>query len=417
MLVGLAAGPSRQQARLRPGRHLHPLIGLQGDCAYAETMDQSDWSAVRARFPVLKEWTHLNTAAFGPTPTEAVRAMTDYCAARDAGASLDFLDWFDRLDRLRGKIGLLIGAESADIAFCPSAAAALSWLLRGIDWRSGDEILALDHEFPSNLYAPLLLDAKGVDFRALPAPTGLFEPELVLDAVGPRTRLVVVSEVNYSNGLRAPLDALSPELRKRGVLLCVDATQSVGVLRHDLRKVPVDYLFAHGYKWLMAPPGAGFAYVPEWTRDWLRPSIVSWRTHRTWRDHEHLHHGRPELPAEAAMYEGGVQPFALLFALEACVDLILECGQPQIESRVLGFARTCLEILQSRGGEPLIPSIEDCNSPIIAASFPGRDAVRLRETLERARVAVSVRKGNLRVSPHFFNNVEDLRRLAAALDN
>lgn len=378
-------------------------------------MDHLSWEPVRALFPVLQSWTHLNSAAFGPTPITAVQAMTDHFASRDEHASLDFPEWFDRLDRIRGKIGRLIGADADDIAFCPSASAGLSWLLRGIDWREGDEVIALDHEFPNNLYAPLLLDDRGVRFRALPAPRARFDPDLVLDTIGPRTRLVLLSSVNYSNGLRAPLEALSYELRSRNVLLCVDGTQSVGALRLDLRAVPADYLVVHGYKWMMAPPGAGFAYIPAETRAWLPPSIVSWRSHKTWRDYERLHHGRPELPPYAARYEGGVQAFTLLFALEACVDLILECGPEAIEKRVLGLASECRAILRAHGGS--IPGSPDdcCNSQIVTASFPGRDPVRLQDELSLRRVAVSVRKGSLRVSPHFFNNRDDLRRLSDAL--
>ena len=376
-------------------------------------MNAPSWESVRSLFPVLKVWTHLNSAAFGPLPTTAVDAMNRQFSAHGENASLDFMNWFDRLDRVRAKIARLIGAEAPDIAFCPSAGAGLSWFLRGIDWKEGDEILALDHEFPNNLYSPLVLERQGVRFRPLPAPRGRFEPELIIDSVAARTRLVLLSSVNYSNGLRAPIMEIGRELRKRGVLFCVDATQSVGALRLDLRETPVDYLVVHGYKWLMAPPGAGFAYVPARTRTWLPPSIVSWRSHRTWRDFECLHHGRPEFPDEAAMFEGGVQGFALQFGLEASVDLILECGPDAIERRVLGLADRCLEILRAHGGEN--PAISPCDSPIVSASFPRRDPARLREQLEASKVAVSVRKGSLRVSTHFFNNEADLARLSEAL--
>ena len=379
-------------------------------------MNDSAWESVRSLFPVLNTWAHLNSAAFGPTPSTAIEAMNDHFVARDEHASLDVQGWFERLDRIRGKIGRLIGADAADIAFCPNAASGLSWLLQGIEWRPGDEVLGLDHEFPNNLYAPLLLDAKGVRFRPLATPHARFDPGLILDAIRPSTRLVVISSVNYSNGLRAPLDALSSELRSQGVLLCVDATQSVGALRLDLREVPADYLIVHGYKWMMAPPGAGFVYVPAETRAWLPPSIVSWRSHRAWRDFECLHHGRPELPSEAAVFEGGVQGFALLFALEACVDLILDCGPEAIERRILGLATECREILRAHGGMTAAKTDEPCESPIVTASFTDRDPVRLQEELKARRVAVSVRKGSLRVSPHFFNSRDDLQRLSDALE-
>ena len=376
---------------------------------------EPDWTALRKLFPALNTWAHLNTAAFGPIPSTGVRAIDEHFRARDESAALDFLTWFDRLDRIRAKIASLIGAEPGDIGFCPSAGAGLAWLLRGIDWCTGDEVIGFQHEFPNNLYAPRLLESEGVRFRSLQTPAKALEMDQVLDAVGPRTRLVLISSVNYSNGLRAPLASLGPELRRKGVLVCVDATQTVGALSLDLTSTPVDFLVVHGYKWLMAPAGAGFVYVPAATRTWLAPSVVSWRSHRDWRNYESLHHGRPELPDDAAMYEGGVQSFAPLFALEASLDLILDCGIESIECRVLDLARRCRQILVAHGGILTSPFDGVGGSQIVTAAFPHRDSVALRERLESAKVAVSVRQGNLRVSPHFFNNAEDLSRLDAAL--
>ena len=378
-------------------------------------MRNPDWNAVRALFPVFRNWAHLNTATCGPMPSTAVRAMTEHFATRVESGSFRFLTCFDRLDLIRSKLARLIGAEADDIGFCPNAGTALSWLLHGIRWKEGDEILALDHEFPNNLYAPLLLDAKGVRFRPVPSPSGPFDSDYLLDALGSRTRLVILSSVNYSNGMRAPLTDLAPELRRRGVLLCVDATQSVGVLCHDVRTAPADFLFVHGYKWMLGPAGSGFFYAPSETRKWLAPTVVSWRSHKEWRNHAQLHHGRPELVGDAAMYEGGVQAFGLLFALEASLDLILECGPAAIEKRALRLARETRELLASHGARDVVTEGRADDSQIVTASIPGRDPAALCEALDERRVAVSARKGNLRVSLHFFNNREDLGRLSEAL--
>lgn len=386
-----------------------------GALAYSESMKQNDWSAAREHFPVFRRWTHLNTATFGPLPALTVQAVHAHFASRDEAAAMDFLDWYDRLDRVRGKIARLIGAEPSDIGFCPNAGSALSWFLRGIAWRSGDEILCLDQEFPNNLYAPLLLESQGVRLRLVRPKGKRMSPDLFLDALTARTRLVLLSSVNYSNGLRMPLEVLTPELRRRGILLCVDGTQSVGVLRHDLRAIPADFLIVSGYKWMLAPAGAGFFYAPPSTREWLPPSVVSWRSHRGWREVNRLHHGRPELPTEAAVYEGGIQGFGLLFGLEASLDLILELGPEAIEHRALGLAQDCRAILQSHGGVLADRAEASCNSPIVAASFPGRDPAQLSGLLRQRRIVVSARHEHLRVSLHFFNNREDVQRLGDAL--
>lgn len=380
-------------------------------------MGEIDWRAVRDLFPVLRQWTYLNTATFGPMPTTAVAAAMKYFEQRDETASRDFLEWFDQLDLIREKIAGLIGANAADIGFCPNAGTGLSWLLEGIKWRSGDEIVAMANEFPNNLYAPLLLSDRGVVLNEVSIEDGRFDPQKFLDALSPRTRLVILSAVSYSSGLRMPIEILAPEFKRRGIITCVDATQSVGALRHDVSSTPVDYLIVHGYKWMCSPAGAGFVYVSPETREWLAPRVISWRSHRDWRNVDQLHHGRPELPEEAARYEGGIQNFSGLFAMEAVLDLLNELTSEAVEVRVLDLAAKCREVLESCGGVLAAGESAYFGSPIVTAEFPGRDVSQLSETLERAKIAVAARKGRLRVSPHFFNSYADIDALAAALES
>ncbi len=120
-----------------------------------------DWAAVRIEFPALADWTYLNTATFGQLPRRATEAVAAHFAHRDELACQDFLSWFDDAWRLREKIGRLIHCTADDIAFVPNASTALGLLLSGIDWRPGDRVVTLAHEFPNNLYAPGVLRALG----------------------------------------------------------------------------------------------------------------------------------------------------------------------------------------------------------------------------------------------------------------
>ncbi len=121
----------------------------------------ADWNAVRREFPALDNWTYLNTATFGQLPRRATEAVAKHFAHRDELACWDFLSWYDDADRLRAKIARLIHCSPDDIAFVPNAAAALGILLGGIDWRPGDRVLTLEHEFPNNLYVPAMLERFG----------------------------------------------------------------------------------------------------------------------------------------------------------------------------------------------------------------------------------------------------------------
>ncbi len=363
-----------------------------------------DWEAVRAEFPAVGNWTYLNTATFGQVSRRSTAAIAQHFAHRDELACWDFLNWFDDMQRVREKAARLIHAEADDIAFIGNASTALGILLAGLDWREGDRILTLEHEFPNNLYAPGLLDRSGVEMAECPW-------ERFYDSVDARTRLVCISSVNYNTGFAPPLADIGRFLRERGVLLYVDGTQSMGALQFDASRIQPDMLAVHAYKWMNSPNGAGFMYVHPDLRRRLRPNVLGWRSHRDWRNVDNLHHGVPELADGAEKYEGGMVNFALLYAMEASLDLVLEIGPEAVEQRVLALAEKTREILRARGGR-----VDLCGSPIVAARFENRDVSALATALkEEHRVLVAARRGNLRVSPHFYNNEQDLEKLSEAL--
>lgn len=364
----------------------------------------TDWAAVRALFPALRNWTYLNTATFGQLSTRTVDAIARHFAHRDELACSDFLGWFDDADLLRAKLARLINATPGDIAFTPNASTGLGILMRGIDWRAGDEVLTLENEFPNNIYAPAHLAARGVILREVPAGR-------LLESVTPRTRLVAISAINYSTGLRAPLEALAPALRAKGVLFYVNATQMLGALPLDFATIQPDMLAVNCYKWMLAPNGIAFIAVHPGLRKTLEPLTIGWRSHHDWRNVDNLHHGAPELKDTAEKYEGGMLPSSLIYGLEASVDLMLELTPAAIAQRVLHLAAQTRDALRSLGAEPL--PYDD--SPIVAASFPNRDASALARALKQDRVLVSARHGMLRVSTHFYNDESDITALITAL--
>jgi selenocysteine lyase/cysteine desulfurase len=365
--------------------------------------ERVDWNAVRCQFPALARWTYLNTATFGQLPRCATEAVAGHFAHRDELACWDFLDWYDDADRIRTKIARLMNCEAAGVAFVPNASTALGLLLAGLDWNPGDQVLTLEHEFPNNLYAPGVLQRFGVQMTA--CPWDRFQ-----ESVTARTRLAIVSSVNYNSGFAPPLVELADFLRARGVLLYVDGTQSVGALRCDVGRIQPDMLAVHGYKWLLSPNGAGFFYIAPQLRERLQPNVIGWRSHRDWRNVDNLHHGAPELPLTAAKYEGGSVSFALLYAMEASLDLILEIGPDLIEQRVLHLAARTRKILRELGAE-----VADCASPIVAAKFESRNVSALAQALKEQRVLVAARRGHLRVSSHLYNNEQDLEIFESAL--
>lgn len=363
----------------------------------------TDWAAIRKQFPALANWTYLNTATFGQLPIRAAEAVQRHFAHRDELACGDFLDWFDDMDDVRASVAKLVSCQADDIAFIGNSSTGLATLLAGVDWHRGDRVVTLDDEFPNQLYA--LGDMARQDVEFVTCPWDRF-----YESIDERTRVVALSSTNYNTGFVPPLAEISAFLRPKGVLLYVDGTQGLGALRFDVSQIQPDMLAVHGYKWLLSPNGAGFMYVRPEIREWLRPSVIGWRSHHDWRSVDNLHHGAPEFTSKAERYEGGMLPFALLYAMRESIQMMLEIGPAAIEERVLGLADQVRQAMRELGA-----TVSCHRSPIVTGRFAGIDPGELARKLGERRVLVSARKGQLRVSPHFYNDEADIERFAREL--
>ena len=96
--------------------------------------------------------------------------------------------------------------------------------------------------------------------------------------------------------------------------------------------------------------------------------------------------------------------------MEASLDLILEIGPDVVEQRVLDLAAKARGILRELGA-----TVANSASPIVAARFEHHDVSALARALKEQRVLVAARRGHLRVSPHLYNNEQDLEIFERAL--
>jgi cysteine desulfurase / selenocysteine lyase len=359
-----------------------------------------DWEAVRAQFPALQNWTWLNTATYGQLPGRTRAAVDRHFARRDETACADFLKWFDDVDEIRALIAQLIHCSPDDIAFTVNAASALSLFLLGMDWHEGDRIVTLRDEFPNQYYCATSLADRGVELIRMNE----------INSLPPRTRAVLVSTVNYSNGYRPDVATISQLARRAGALLYVDGTQSVGAIPFDVRAVNPHMLAVDGYKWLLCPNGATFFYISPKLRQSLRPSVIGWRSDVGWRSVDELHHGPHRMPETAEKYEGGMLNFPSIYGAAESIRMMLELGPECIEKRVLELAEMSADMLRRLGA-----SIANDHTHIVAAHWPDRDASGLAKKLQDQRIIVAARHGNLRVSPHFYNNEADIEKLRLAL--
>jgi selenocysteine lyase/cysteine desulfurase len=367
----------------------------------------------RHLFPVTEEYAYLNHAAVAPYSVPVARAMDDFVVRRHRRGGLDFQEWEDRLDKVRGLVAQLIDAAPEEIAFISNTSHGLNIVASGIDWQEGDNLIGAETEFPANVYPWLNLQRMGVKVRLAPARDNRILIEDIAALMDERTRLVALSFVEFATGFRNDLKAVGQLCREKGIYFCVDGIQGLGALDLKVTQSPVDFLAAGGPKWLMGPIGAGFFYCRQALIEKLIPSRVGW-----WgvveRD-DFFCYDSP-LREDARRFEEGSLNFLGIHGLGASLELLLEVGIPQIEEQVLGLTDYLIAGLQERGYNVTTPiaSLQE-RSGIVCFNHPHHALDDLGQRLSKARVVISERGQVIRVSPHFYNDETDIDQLLSAL--
>ncbi len=372
----------------------------------------ADWDYFRSQMPVARDWAYLDHAAVAPLSGPAQMALANWASDASQNGSAHYPDWSRRVEHLRTLAAELLGAIPEEIAFVGNTTAGINLVAEGFPWQKGDNVVIRADEYPTNQYPWLHLADHGVETRRISAEKGVLDIDQLLAACDCRTRIVSVSWVAFASGWRHDLDQLADQVHKRGAKLFLDAIQGLGVFPLDVRRTPVDFLAADGHKWLLGPEGAGIFFARREHLDLLRPVGVGWNSVRNEMDFSHI-----ELVFKdtAARYEGGSQNVAGLLALEASLELLRRFGQDAISRRVWEITDLACQRLAELGAILLSDRSPAHRSGIVSFEIPGRDPHELRQRCFERKVLLSCRAGRLRISPHAYNNAEDIERLIEAL--
>lgn len=376
-------------------------------------MGTIDWGAVRAaEFPVSRNWAYFDHAAVAPLPRRAGDRMREWVAEQEANGVVNWPNWERKLRELKRGLAEMIGASADEVAFVNSTTQGIGLVAEGFPWREGDNVVTAEEEYPSNIYPWMNLASRGVSLRTVPSREGRVWVEDLAQAMDERTRVLTISHVEWASGFRNDLDALAELCEQRGVALFVDAIQGLGPLTLDVGRTRVDFLAADGHKWLLGPEGAGFLYV---RKDWierLRPLGVGWHSVTTSYNTPGIHF---ELKPTAERWEGGSFNMPGLQALGASLSLFQEWGFEAVSKRIMGRAEAVRELAR-RAGWSVYGSVRaEDRSGIVVLEREGTDHEAFNRRLRDQKIAASCRRGRIRISPHVYNNADDLERLEKAL--
>lgn len=370
------------------------------------------WDELRRLMPSAGKWAYFDHAAVAPLSLPARAALANWADDVAANGVVNWPQWAAQLENVRRRGAELLHADPGEIALIHSTTEGINLVAEGFGWQAGDNVVAPANEFPSNLYPWMNLESRGVEMRRVPVTNGRVEIGDLARACDDHTRIVTASLVGYASGWRLDVDALVEMAHRRGVLVFLDAIQGLGVFPLDVQQTPIDFLSADGHKWLLGPEGAGLFYVRKEHLDRLRPLGIGWNSVVQSHDYSHI---ELTLKPAARRYEGGTYNMPGLLALGASLELLAEFPVSEIADRVLSLTDNLCERLSAAGAVVASCREPEHASAIVSFELPGDNPAEVRRRCREHQVVLSCREGRLRVSPHAYNNDDDLDRLIEAI--
>jgi selenocysteine lyase/cysteine desulfurase len=240
----------------------------------------------------------------------------------------------------------------------------------------------------------------------VPNRDGKIEIEDITALITPRTRLLSISFVEFSNGFRNDLETIGKICKDHDIIFSVDGIQGIGAIPIDVQKYGIDFISNGGHKWMMGLMGSGFIYIQDALFKKLKPAFTGWLgVENAW---DFFDYDLTFLP-DARRYEYATSNFIGITSLAASTELLLEAGIENIEKHLLELGQLLIDGLSDAGMKFAGSENKKFWSGIY--SFSGDKIEELFKHLQASNVICALRNGRIRLAPHFYNSQEEIKEI------
>ena len=393
--------------------------GLDGRTVRSQS-DLDDWAAVRGLFNLNPDLLHFGGLLLASHPAPVRDAIDAHRRGFDDNP-VDYLHQNQgrlEADVLRAASAYLGGAP-VDIALTDSTTMGLGLLYNGLDVRSDQDILTTAHDFYATHEAlRLKADRSGATLRLVRLysdPASASQDEIVgslAAAITPRTRLVAVTWVHSSTGVKLPIRALADAVAQANAnrdpgdraLLCVDGVHGLGVEDVDLSTLGCDFFVAGCHKWLFGPRGTGLVWGQPRAWPAATPTVPTFSDAST--------------PA-GGMTPGGFHSFEHRWALAQAFDLHRQIGKTRVAARIHALNRQLKDGLAAMGHVRLhTPLDESLSAGLVCFEVNGLSPQRVVDRLRASGIVATVTPyatSYARLAPGLLNSPEEVDQVLAAV--
>ena len=369
-------------------------------------------NSIRSQFPILGNKTYLNSCSYGAMAGSVRRAIEQYLDDRDTQGAC-WGQWVGDLEALRAETAAFLGAQPQEIALVATLSAAVNGLASSLDF-DGErrKVVVTSHDFPTTAHIWHAQKPRGAQVRCVELDDCLSAEEATkrfVDAIDEQTLLVALPWVCYRNGRRLDVNAIAKLARARGALVVVDGYQAIGTFAVDVSTLDADILLGGYLKYLLGTAGLGFMYVKADIVQQLLPTTSGWFAQE---DVAAMSIAANAPAHSARRFESGTPDVSAINPCRAGLAILREVGMDAVEAQNVAITDIIKREAASRGW---ICATGDWPHGAMIA-LRSTDSEALVQRLAEADIVASCRDGNLRISPHFYNNEGDIAALFAALD-
>lgn len=370
----------------------------------------------RGHFKIFESHAYLNSCSQGALANEVRAAYDTYLDQLEEFGSL-WETWVGVQEDVRGQIATLFSTQADQVAVTTSASAALNAISSCFDFRNGpSKVLTTSLEFPTVGQIWHAQERNGAEIVHVPADSDHRLPaERIAAAIDSNTAIVSITHVCYRNGAMNDIRAIVNAAHERGVPVLVDAYQSTGAVPIDFEDLDADFLLGGVLKYMLGSPGIGFALVnnktlSEFLPTEFIPTTTGWFAAR---DIFSMDIYNYDPAKDARRFEAGTPNVPSLYAAQAGLKFLLEVGVNNawtVSSQLHNQLRAGVKEL---GGVCATPEHPGEHGPMLAVASVDEHA--LVNAMAQDNVVVSSRDGNVRISPHFYNDSQDVEMALASM--
>lgn len=377
-------------------------------------------SCQKDTFSLDSDISYLNCAYMAPSTKAVEAAGLAGVKAKNQPWKLGVDDFFQPVEKLKATFAKLIGAENPDrVTMIPSVSYGIANAAANLHPRPNQNIVLVEGQFPSNVFSWQKLAAQsGCDLKMVKAPEGNDRGKLwnraILNAINPQTAIVAMAPLDWGDGTLFDLKKIRAKTSEYGAALILDGTQAIGAMPFNVEELQPDALIVAGYKWLLGPYGLGMAwYGPRF--DEGLPIENNW-----------IHRRDSDQFATLSRYEGSYRPAAQRYGmgeisnfitvpmLQQALEHLLDWGVDEIQHYCKNLVEEPLKQLERKG--VVLESAAYRSNHLFGLKLPKHASMDdILGKIEKAGVKVSLRGNSIRVSPHIYNDQNDMDRLVECI--